>query len=68
MGRHFPLKSTRLNRVLIGIHDPFDPFQLFFSKSDGLIPGLALEGLHVVELRFEVADLLADVLGEFLMV
>lgn len=68
MGRHFPLKSTRLNRVLICIHDSFDPFQLFFSEGYGLIPGLALEGLHVVELRFEVADLLADVLGEFLMV
>lgn len=68
MGSHFPLESTRLNRVLICIHDSFDPFQLFFSKGDGLISGLALKGLHVVELRFEVAYLLADVLGEFLMV
>lgn len=53
---------------MIGIHDSFDPFQLFFSEADGLVARLALEGLHVVEFGLEVADLFADVFGQLLMV
>ena len=68
VGSDSSLKGARLDRILIGFHQSFYPFQMLFVLTHSFLSSHSFNALKTVQLYFEVSDLFADVLDNLLVI
>jgi hypothetical protein len=67
MGVDLVFEGSRLDGVLVGVHDSSDSLEVLFQLAQRLLPPCTLHALEGGELALEIRDLLADVVGQFVM-